>query len=299
MMASRRKRFEIPVHGRFSTQRVIIHDSTERMMMTPRLMDLIEEEWQKKERRLAARNGILYCGDLCRLQRYETEGDRLHLFLGRTQFKELLGTNLSHPIVHRVLGEEYMSNGLGIRIVVRTADEKIIIGQRSEKVAEAPGYYHLCGGYMVPARHMADGHPDPYAAALGYMEEELGIPPDSVRQLFCLGLVTDTATLKPELMFEAETDLTFRRILLSVTKASGNAVHSELFGIMAMRGTLHGFLMANKRKIAPSGQASLWVYGIERGYWPEQKEGFFNKHVGRKRQKRGCGDGERSNESPD
>ena len=58
-MLSRRKKFEIPVHDRFSRERVIIHDSLERMMRTPRLKDLIEEEWQEKERQVAARNGIL------------------------------------------------------------------------------------------------------------------------------------------------------------------------------------------------------------------------------------------------
>lgn len=278
----RRRTFEVAAHGLFPKGKVIIHDSDERMMMTPKLRDLIEEVWHKKEAQLAKKGGLVFSGMLCRLIRYEVRTDGLHLFLGRTNFKELLGTNLSHPIIHRLLGEEYMSNGLGVRAVICTADEKIIIGQRSEKVVEAAGYYHLCGGYVEPSQHTTGGKPDPYAAMESYMNDELGIPHDVVRRLICLGLAVNVESLKPELMFEADTDLTFRRVLVSMAKADRDAAHSELFGIMALKPSLRGFLAANRRKIAPTGQACLWVHGIEKGYWPEVKEGIFRKYVERK-----------------
>lgn len=285
-MMFRKRKFEIPVHGRFPREKVIVHESDERMMMTPKLRDLIDEVWEKKQKFMAKRQGLLFPGDLCRLIRYEVSEDELHLYLSRTRFKELLGTNLSHPIVHRVLGEEYMSNGLGVRAVIRTADEKIIIGQRSEKVVEAAGYYHLCGGYVEPSKHAKGEHPDPYLAMETFMKEELGIPKNAVRHLLCLGLAINLETLKSELIFEAETDLTFRKILLGIVKATRDVAHSELFGIIAVRASLRGFLVANRRKIAPTGQACLWVYGIERGYWPEEKKSLLQKYVERKRKKR-------------
>ena len=285
-MMFRKRRFEIPVHGRFPREKVIVHDSEERMMMTPKLKKLIEELWEEKQKRMVKREGLLFSGDLCRLVRYEICEDGLHLYLGRTQFKELLGTNLSHSIIHKVLGEEYMSNGLGVRAAIRTADEKLIIGQRSEKVVEAAGFYHLCGGYMEPSKHVRESLPDPYVAMESFMKEELGIPKSAVRHLVCLGLVISTETLKPELMFEAETDLTFRRVLLSMAKATRDMAHSELFGIIAVRASLRGFLAANRRKIAPTGQGCLWVYGIERGYWPAERKGIFKKYAERKRKKK-------------
>ncbi|MFQ6091130.1 MAG: hypothetical protein ACE5OR_00355 [bacterium] len=282
----RRRKFEVSVHGLFPRDKVIVHDSDERMMMTPKLRDFIEEVWQERQARMVKRGGLIFPGDLCRLIRYEVSEDGLHLFLGRTHFKELLGTNLTLPIIHRLLGEEYMSNGLGVRAVIRTADEKIIIGQRSEKVVEAAGYYHLCGGYVEPSKHAKGRRPDPYLAMESYMEEELGVPRDAMRDLVCLGLTTDIETLKPELMFEADTDLPFRRVLHNMARAARNSAHSELFGIMALKASLRGFLAANSRKIAPTGQACLWVYGIERGYWPEVKRGILERYVEKRRRRK-------------
>ena len=282
----RKQRFEIEAHGRFTKDNVIVNDSDDRMMMTPKLRDLIEEEWQKAEIRMTKRNGLFFPGDLCRLNRYEVTENELHLFLGLTHFKELLGTNLSHAIIHKLLGEEYMSNGLGVRAVIRTQDEKIIMGQRSEKVVEAAGYYHLCGGYIKPSKHHRGGMPDPYRSMESHMEEELGISRGTLRNLICLGLVTNSETLKPELMFEAEIDLTFRQVLINMAKAARNFTHSELFGIMAQKTSLRGFLAANKRKTAPTAQACLWVYGIERGYWPEIRKGILKRYAERKLRKR-------------
>jgi hypothetical protein len=265
---------------------VIVHDSNDRMMMTPKLRDLIEEVWQQKEGRMVKRNGLFFPGDLCRLNRYEVRQGELHLFLGRTHFKELLGTNLSHPIIYKLLGEGYMSNGLGVRSVICTADEKIIIGQRSEKVVEAAGYYHVCGGYVNPSKHESDGTPDPYLAMESYMEEETGISKANVHHLICFGLTVNIETLKPELMFGAETNLTFRQVLGNIAKATQNSAHSELFGIKALKTSLRGFLAANRRKIAPTAQACLWVYGIEKGYWPEARRGILKRYVERRLRKR-------------
>lgn len=281
-MMFRRRKFEVAVHGFFPREKVIVHDSDERMMMTPKLRDLIEEVWQERQARMAKRAGLIFSGSLCRLIRHELSEDGLRLFLGRTYFKEFLGTNLTHPIIHRLLGEEYMSNGLGVRAVICTADEKIIIGQRSEKVVEAAGYYHLCGGYIEPSRHAREGDPDPYLAMELYMEEELGVPQNTLRELVCLGLTVNSETLKPELMFEADTDFTFRQVLVNMAKAARDSAHSELFGIMATKASLRGFLAANRRKIAPTAQACLWVYGIERGYWPEVRKGIFKKYADRR-----------------
>ena len=282
----RKRKFHIPIHGRFPSDRIVIDDSDERMMMTPKLKELIEEVWVEREKRAARVDASIVPGDLCRLIHYWLEGNVLRLCLGRTTFKELLGTNLSHPIIHRILGQEYMASGLGVRAVIRTADEKIIIGQRSEKVMEAAGYYHLCGGYIDPRKHMVDNHPDPYVAMQSHMNDELGIPSSAVRHLVCLGVVIDSQTLKPELMFEAEIDLTFRKVLLSMRTAARAAVHSELFGIMAVRASLRGFLAATRGKIAPTGQGCLLVYGVERGYWAEVKKGILKKYVEKKRLKR-------------
>ena len=92
-----------------------------------------------------------------------------------------------------------------------------------------------------------------------------------------MGLTTDSETLKPELMFRAETDLTFRQVLMNMGKAVRRFTHSELFGIMAQKTSLRGFLVGNRPKTAPISQACLWIYGIEKGYWPEVKKGLLKR----------------------
>lgn len=278
----RQRRFEVLLQGSYSPSKVVTVYTAEPMKQTPRLRGLINRVWEELARKAERKGTLLFPGELCRLINHREEDAILYLTLGGTDYRELMGTNLSYPVIREILGEEYMSNALGLCAVVCTEDEKLVIGQRSEILAEGAGYYHVYGGYLHPTRHTAGGRPDPFAAVFQGMEEEFGIPFQAVNEMTCLGLAMDSNTFKPGLIFRVDLHLSFKELLLNLTTASREREHTEIFGIRDGKQSLRSFLLANRRKLAPLGQASLWMYGVEKGYWGKEPrrwtlEGVFRK----------------------
>jgi len=262
--------FKVLLQGRYLTGQVVVSYTAQTMRDTPRLRALIDRVWAEERRKAEKKGVILFPGELCRLMGYREEGGLLHLTLGRTDYRELVGTNLSYPVIRDILGEEYMSNALGICGVVCTRDERLIIGQRGETLAEEAGYYHVYGGYIHPAKHVYRGRPDPFQALSQGLGEEFGVHSEAVSHMTCLGLAMDSVTVKPWLIFGVLRNLTFRELLTGLSYAPREGEHTEIFGIRDGRRSLRSFLLANRRKIAPLGQAALWMYGVERGYWEDR-----------------------------
>lgn len=266
----RAKKFEVLLQGRYSPDEVVVTYTAQTMRNTPRLRTLINRVWEEQRRRAEKVGVVLFPGELCRLVRYWEEGGVLHLILGRTDYRELMGTNFSYPVIRDILGEEYLSNALGICAVVRTGDERMVIGQRGEILAEEAGYYHIYGGYLHPTRHTHRGQPGPFQAVLWGLEEEFGIDSEAVDRIVCLGLAIDLRTFKPGLIFWVDLALTFGELLTRLSTAPREAEHTEIFGVRDGKQSLRSFLLANRRKMSSLGQASLWMYGVERGYWEDK-----------------------------
>lgn len=214
---------------------------------------MIEEAWNTRLVEAEQQGKMLFAGRLCRLVEYTVHENALHLTLGPTDYRELLGTNLSHPELLHTLGPAYLSNALAVHAVVSGTDEKIIIFKRSPLVAEYPNYYDVCGGHVEPDFDWVENKPDPFGAITREIREEMGISSEEIQNIVCLGLVRNTKTLKLDLIFSVLTSQPSSSFLN--TPLGEEHVDIEL--IDDNEASITQFLHERHGSIAPAGEACL------------------------------------------
>ncbi len=250
------KPFEILLSGIFDRRHLAVHWSNEQRTTSPEIERSIEEAWNTRQVDAQQRGRILYPGRLCRLIDCRIQDDNLHLTLGATDFRELVGTNLSHPEWFRNLGPTYLSNALGVHAVVSSSDSKLLIYKRSSLVAEYPNFYDVCGGHVEPDFDFVKGKPDPFAAIVREIQEELSVAPDEIEKIVCLGLVRNTKTFKPDLIFSIRTNRTSSAFL----ETPLDDEHVEIRAIEDDVESINRFLEEYSGRIAPAGEACLILH---------------------------------------
>lgn len=206
--------------------RDIIIEEGAPMTRTVEDMDIfqrIEETWSAKFRDALEKGKILFAGPQYRLSKYEILADgRMKLALGPTDYREFIGTNAeagkdsvwleelySRGKTRYNDGNAFFSNALAICSVVITADEKIIIGLRSDKVAEYPRCWHTIGGHPDPKPFLPARKIDLFKAMEEEIEEELLVDKEEISSIRLSGLAENVHTLKPELVFFTQLTCSF------------------------------------------------------------------------------------------
>lgn len=243
------------------------YDPAARRKTDVRVESVIAERWAQATSEAASHGKLLFAGPQCRLVRHECLGGRLRLALGPTDYREFLGTNLQWRRIHELVGEQelaaYLANALAVCAAVHTADGRLVIGKRSQRVMEHPGRWHVPGGNVDPDSHVRAGVVDVFCAARAEIHEELGCAEDRV-SLTCLGLIRPLDSLKPELLFLADVRHTGAELL----GLANDSEHDELLCLPDAPAEILAFLEKEKRAFAPSGKAALarylgFQYGID------------------------------------
>ena len=246
-------------HGSVHT----VFDSTATRKTDAHIESCIAERWDQSERLAAAQGKLLFAGPLCRLVKHESSPDRLRLFLGPTDYREFLGTNMQWQRIESHTGAaelpHYLSNAIAVCAAIRTSDGKLVAGRRSQRVMEHPGRWHVPGGNVDPRTHVREGSIDVFRAILAELQEELGCSDDRV-SLMCVSLIRPLDSRKPELLFLADVRYTWPE-LLDLPK---DAEHDELLCIDDRPEELLGFLRREGNLFAPSGKAAFLRYGAIR-----------------------------------
>ncbi len=248
--------FDVLVQGSFGPDALRVNWTSEMRTTTPDLERLIAQAWRRKQRQVQARGGRLFPGPLCRLVGYRVQDGALWLSLGPTDYRDLVGTNLSHPELWRSLGFQCFSNALAVHASVTTADHLLLIYRRSTSLADHPGYYDVCGGHLDPVLDQRDSVPDPYAAMLRELREETGIPPDRVRSAICRGLVRSRLAFKPDLVFDVATSLSSAEL----SSLPLDEEHAGLTFLPDQPDAIARFLRDHPTGLAPAGNACLQLH---------------------------------------
>ncbi|MFQ5412999.1 MAG: NUDIX hydrolase [Phycisphaerae bacterium] len=157
----------------------------------------------------AARDGkLLHDGELARLVDLDRSGSRLTLVLGRTTYREFVGTNHANVGMVRIKGDAYLANPLGVSVVPVTRDGVIVLGVRSDRVAFHAGNVHPLGGMVEAADRGDDGRYDVIGGALRELSEEIGVTTDEIVHPAVIGLIRDRAISQPELLVGVQLTLT-------------------------------------------------------------------------------------------
>lgn len=210
---------------------------------------------------------MLFNGPLCRLDSYSLEKDHLRLWLSKTSYKHLLYCNDHALQVIGCWGEEYLSHALGISAVVSTADGHIPIMRRSIAVGEFPGSLDVFGGHINPDKDIAEDAPDPFCGMKAELYGELGIAPNDIAHLSCIGMVKNTRYVKPELVFAAHIGLTLQEVKETAFAAVEAMEFSDIISFADDKCDLCGFLSQHQQELTPSAHGSLYLYGIRREFW--------------------------------
>ncbi|MCP4546438.1 MAG: NUDIX hydrolase [bacterium] len=159
----------------------------------------IEDAWR---RRLAdAKEQVLFDGPLTQYLGHSFQDETLLLKLARTRYAHWSFSSGRQAGIESQFGAGTASRPLAMCAALWTPDGGLLIQQRSQRVAEGAGQFHVPGGHLDPDTHLLDGKPDPTTAMLTEIWEELGLERTCLRSGRLLGLIENLENGKPELLY--------------------------------------------------------------------------------------------------
>ncbi|KAA3619630.1 MAG: hypothetical protein DWQ05_02590 [Calditrichaeota bacterium] len=181
--------------------------------------------------------------------------------MGVACYRDLLFSNEKAVEWLQAGKEEYLSQTLGISAVMQTSDKKNILMHRSQHVGEYPDKLDVLGGHIdvqVDCQNFtADGL---FAAIENEVRDEIGITANEFQIENCIGLLQNTATRKPELVFTGKTELGAVDIVSRTENAKENFEYTQLSFVDADLSILKPFLEKNGEKFTPSATGCLFLF---------------------------------------
>lgn len=201
------------------------------------------------ERLLSESPAKLFDGRVYSLIDYRFCEDIIDLRLQETSYRYFCGTNLLNS---GILRHSEMANTLAACFVVETTNNKIILGLRSNQVAENSGYWHVPGGNIDDLSE----NNDISAIVENELLEELGISPEQIDLKTCLALAENSLINKPELIFYIKLKIDELEVLFLQKKAINNSEHDVIKFID--KEEITDFI--NSNLVAPIGLAALHCF---------------------------------------
>jgi hypothetical protein len=145
--------------------------------------------------------------------------------------------------------------------VTTTSDGYVLIGVRSPSI-DWPLLRHV-----VPAGRLRPIELDPYTGITVEFHEELGLTPEDIIELECIGVVADQTwgRLNIEFVFRAKTRLTAREVLDRAKAAKSVSEHCQLEPFPWQGSLIRDLLFADPNGYVPTGWAGLAV-AIQRDF---------------------------------
>ncbi len=207
----------------------------------------------------------LFNGTLCQLRAMDFTETPIKITLGPIQFK----THLFTMLKGNSLNESYLTNptmiGLGVSVVIITADQQLLIIKRSDKVASNPGQFDLVGGHIDPELHQLTRDsdtptPNPFIAITTEMVEELALHTTQIARLEGIGMVVNRLTTQPELIFRCVTTLSADETFHQARHAQDRQEYSHLIRLPNDSETLDKICLKYAHDFSPSGLGGLWLH---------------------------------------
>ncbi|UCG33346.1 MAG: NUDIX domain-containing protein [Phycisphaerales bacterium] len=246
---------------RFERSRLRITWTDEPRATTDEIERLIAEQWQRRLAQAQLTGQMLFNGELARYVSHEVADGKLRITVGPTCYRDFLGTNLYNS--HRVdeLGWHRFGNPLGTTGLLITADDQIVLGRRSHRVAFHGGYLHTVGGALEMQDIDDPADVDAFAALLRELSEEVGLTAGEITSTRCMGLIRDTDIFQPELLFEVCLSLTASELCARLDHDDANQEHVGLECCPNRPYAIVDFLHA-ARPVAPVAVATTMIHGM-------------------------------------
>ena len=206
-------------------------------------------------------------GALCRLEKYEATPDTLHLHLSRTCYRDLLFCNERVQEILEAFDEASLVRALGISVIIETADGFLPLMQRSQTLGEGAGLIDVFGGHVHPDDHARNGVPDVFHAIADELHTELNLTSEDFDEIYCVGLLENWQTRKPELIFETKIKLTFDELREKARHAKEGDEYVEILAVTAKPQEIKTFLKRDAEKFTPVGHGCLILFGLLHKWW--------------------------------
>jgi len=154
-------------------------------------------------------------------------------------------------------GESSLARGLGVSALVFTADGCVALMRRSENLGEQPGRIDVIGGHAHPDQHLIGVTPDLFKAISDEVEAELGLAPSHFDGMLCCGMVENSETCKPDLVFALEVGATMAEVKQTATTATESAEVAEMLAVRATPASIGEFIDHNEAMITPAALGCL------------------------------------------
>jgi len=167
--------------------------------LPPALLEEIRGDW---ERRVAAAGRVLLVDDpLAQLLDHRVEPDALSLTLGRSRYAHWQYSCGRGSALEAKHGPGSACRPLALCAALVTADGRLVVQHRSDRVAEGAGELHVPGGHLNPDLHLRDGLPHPTESMRVELHEELALTDTELEDGHLLGFIENGETGKPELLY--------------------------------------------------------------------------------------------------
>lgn len=248
--------FRVQVKGNFPRSQVHLTWQNNNQTMSHELAKGIEDYWQQ-EILPGPKGRYVFNGELCGLDNWQKGNSILSLELGRTDYKTMLYSNFVNR--NSESHGSFICSALGISVVIISADNRLVLMQRSQQVGECAGMIDVIGGHVEPGTHDVDGIPNPFVGIQDEIEEEVGLTAIPQEKLICIGLLETLATRKPELIFQLNSDLPAEEIINSARK-KGSTEASDFLSIKNSVDGIKQLVEGNRDNFSPSAVGSLYLF---------------------------------------
>lgn len=180
----------------------------ETLFKPPELRRIIEENWERRNEEASKRGITLVNRPKVLLMNFEQKEQKLRLKLGRSDYKDFIGTvdsefSLEHP--------ELVPRLLAVCSVLETSDDYVLINER-QNVSRFLNWLGGLGGDVELDDVDENGQIDPFRAALREASEETRISQQDIETPESLGFMKGVRTGVRVMMFRAKTHLTKKEI---------------------------------------------------------------------------------------
>jgi len=250
--------FRIHCLGQWRSSQVQVTFSNRDYALPGDLPNRARQFWDEK---LARGAQHLFNGALCRLDAFEASSESLQLHLSRTCYRDLLFSNAHATEIIESFGEQALVRALGISVVIETADGFLPLMRRSASLGEGAGKIDVFGGHVHPDEHAKNGAPDIFYAIADETQAELGLRAEQCGEFFCIGLLENWQTRKPELVFETKLKLTMEELRAAASFAKERGEYVEILAVPAGGKQVESFLQQNAPAFASAGLGCLVLLG--------------------------------------
>jgi ADP-ribose pyrophosphatase YjhB (NUDIX family) len=245
----------------FTAAAFSVHWDPSTRLVARELQTAIESAWERLD------PNPHFNGRIIRLDNWSLSSEELVLYLSPTDYQSLLYSNAHVEEIVDQWGEEALAQALGISAVVVSADDRVVLMRRSDKVGEYPGCFDVFGGHIdlpEPAEK-----PDPFVSMAKELDEELALAAGTY-SLHCFGLLKARKTRKPELLFIAQCAEESEGLLQAAARARDRFEYTGLLSIVAEADAIREFLYRNGSQVSPSAFGALEMFAdsittIEKG----------------------------------